>query len=202
MKSNLILMLFMVIISQRVSAQTKTSGYEKSIEFGYQMELRQPSTGILRFNNDIDAFSAIFVNGHRFNDYVFLGGGLGFEYSTWEELDLGYSGSRILNCETYSIPILIRGKFNFTKGKVSPYALIDAGYNLFLIGSPYRFEYNSRSYKRSGVFINPALGVDFKLTSKQTLFFNVGCDLLRPNTSDYYESYLITSLSFKLGLKF
>lgn len=190
----------MILASLNVMVNAQTKGYEKSIEFGYAMELGQPSSGIIKYNNDIDGFSAIFTNGYRFNESFFIGAGLGFDYSVWQQLD--YS-RRIEDFATYSIPIFMRGKFNVTKGKISPYILLDAGYNLFIIGSVWKFEDNGRSYKRSGMFITPALGLDFKLNSKKTLFFHCGYDVLFHNANEYYNtSYSIKSLSFKLGLKF
>lgn len=188
----------MVIICQSVNAQTK--GYEKSIELGYQMELGQPSSSLLKINNDIDGLSAIFMNGYRFNESFFIGGGLGFEYSVWQEFK--FSQTSLTDFATYCIPILVRGKFNVIKGKISPYILLDAGYNLFIIGSVYMFESNGYSYKRSGVFVNPALGVDFKVNSKQTLFFHCGYNILNQSANEHYASYSIKSLSFKLGIKF
>lgn len=195
----LLLLAVLAFLNVIVNAQTK--GYEKSIELGYQMELGQPSSGLLKINNDIDGFSAIFMNGYRFNESFFIGGGLGFEYSAWQEFE--FSETRPTDFATYSIPILLRGKFNIIKGKVSPYILLDAGYNLFIIGSVWKFEDNGRSYKRSGMFVNPALGVDFKVSSKQTLFFHCGYNIQFQSVNEYhYNSYSIGSLSFKFGLKF
>lgn len=191
----------MILASLNVMVNAQTKGYEKSIELGYQMELGQPSSSIFKYNNDIDGFSAIFTNGYRFNESFFIGGGLGFEYSAWQEFE--FSQTSLTDFATYCIPIFVRGKFNVIKGKVSPYILLDAGYNLFVIGSVWMFESNGRSYKRSGMFINPALGVDFKVNSKQTLFFHCGYDIQFQNINEYYHnSYSIKSLSFKLGLKF
>ncbi len=171
--------------------------YENSIEFGGMFEL---GNDILQMN-DVSALSLTYIGGCKLGDYFFIGGGIGIDYSLWDEL--GYSSIR--SEYSVSMPLYLRTKVNFTAHKFSPYCSLDFGYN-FMLGSSedYLFEgiHNEWSYKRSGFIFSPTIGIDFKLENENNLYlgFSYMLNLFAQNERSY--SYYYNSLGFKVGVGF
>ena len=190
----LITTLFIITI---VVANAQARGYEKSIEFSGLFEIKK---NILPLKN-VSALNLNFVNGFRANDYFFIGGGIGVDYSTWESL----GHSQVFKDYSASIPVFIRAKANFTKTTISPFISFDLGYN-FMIGSSddYVFDGISKefSYKRSGVFISPTIGADFKINDNNSVY--VGLSYLLSTFSENKNSYShnVNSIGFRLGWDF
>lgn len=189
----LLTLLFVTTIG--VNAQSKES--EKSIEFGGMFEV---GDDILPLKN-VSALSLAFVNGCRTNDYFFIGGGIGIDYSTWEAL--GYSS--VYSCYSVSLPLFIRAKVYFSNEDIAPFLSFDLGYNL-MIGSTedYCFDgiSNEYAYKRSGIFISPSLGTDFKIDDKTIMYIGLSYMLNSFGENNHSYSHSYNSIGFKIGCKF
>jgi hypothetical protein len=107
--------------------------------------------------------------------------------------------------ENYSlhIPLFMRFKANFTKTKVSPYFLLNAGYN-FIILSPFKKDSQDDLYKGNGALINPCIGFDVNFNEKIGLFFHAGYHIHRNTSSEVVYTHNSTrhSVSLNLGVKF
>lgn len=158
----------MLLISSSLKAQNK--GYE----------------GIFNTNILLDMWydelfaGAKYTNGYRFNKHLFIGGGSGFFIATKlgnDELKIGtdYNYKVLDNYLQLVIPIFSTIKVNFTKTRVSPFFLLDLGYN---IG-------NTNNYNdviTSGVFIFPNFGMDVNIGDEMKYAFIVQAGLnLQPN---------------------
>lgn len=177
-----------------LSAQER--GYEKTIEV-------EGSVGLDEYSKF--AFGASMINGYRVNPYFFAGAGVGFKY--FDTLYYtSYSGTETYNSYDgkYLMPIWLRLKANFTDTRISPYAIFDCGWT-FDVG---KNEYTTAK----GPFIEPQLGLDFKLEDDMALYCSVGYNLQRYQYTSYNISsssldtcghiYYIGTISFHFGVKF
>lgn len=115
-----------------------------------------------------------YIAGYRINNHYFVGLGVGanlgfgIENST---LWLGEYG--ILSRGDYYFPVFAHFRANIINGRFSPYAALSAGVNL---GMPQTLflDLAKTKYNTLGAFINPQVGVSYRLTPKFGIFAAVG----------------------------
>lgn len=115
-----------------------------------------------------------YIAGYRINNHYFVGLGVGanlgfgIENST---LCLGECG--ILSRGDYYFPAFAHFRANIINGRFSPYAALSAGVN---IGMPQTLflDLVKTKYNTLGAFINPQVGVSYRLTPKFGIFAAVG----------------------------
>jgi len=167
-----------------LTASAQKQGYEKSIA-------AYANIGVGKYNNS--AFGITMVNGYRFNDYFFAGIGFGIAYSnelqsatTWTYWGVTSERRR----DGYPIPIYLQAKAYLTTGNVRPFVLMNVGYTFDIM------EYMKDA---PGLMFEPALGVDFAIGEKQSIFIMGGFNL------QHYEfgnvSYF-KSIALKFGFRF
>lgn len=137
-------------------AFAQDKGYEKSIEF---------NAGIGLDNTSKYSFGLTMINGYRFNDYLFLGAGLGYEYFQ----ALYYTSHRYNESYKSYVPkslikLGLRAKVNLSKGNVSPFFSFDFG-GALQVGS------NSKHSSATGIYYEPAFGIDFKFNGSKNGFY-------------------------------
>lgn len=141
------------------TAFAQNKGYEKSIEFNAGVGL----------NNSKYSFGLTMINGYRFNDHLFLGAGVGYEYLNALYMHTYRRGSSSSSYDSKSlIKLGLRAKGNLSKGNISPFLSFDFG-GALQVGS--NAEYSSAT----GIYYEPAFGVDFKFgESKNELYIMLG----------------------------
>ncbi len=182
------ILLTAVILSMTVNAQN--TGYEKSVSFFGNF-------GVGKYANSTYGFNM--VNGYRFNQYFYLGFGVGIGYSS--ELssvtEYVYLGTKERRQDRYPIPLYLQAKFNLTNGAVSPFILVNAGYTLDI-----------KEYLKDapGLMLNPALGVEIPVGEKQAILVSAGFKLQHGTMfeSGAYtrSSLMFKSISAEIGFKF
>lgn len=158
MKKGLSTMLAILFAACAVSfAQSK--GYEKSIEVNAGVALDKMS----KFS-----FGVSMINGYRINEHFFIGALVGYEY-----FDALYMSSYQPEEDSYKsydpknlLKIGARVKANLSKGKISPFLSFDIGGGIQVVRTDY--------YPATGIYLEPAFGVDFKLQEKQTVYVMLG----------------------------
>lgn len=158
MKKGLSTMLAILFAACAVSfAQSK--GYEKSIEVNAGVALDKMS----KFS-----FGVSMINGYRINEHFFIGALVGYEY-----FDALYMSSYQPEEDSYKsydpknlLKIGARVKANLSKGKISPFLSFDIGGGIQVARTDY--------YPATGIYLEPAFGVDFKLQEKQTVYVMLG----------------------------
>lgn len=152
---------------------TKSSlkGYKGFVETGYIFDL-----------SDFDAnrFEVSTTHGYQFNNYLFVGGGIGIDYYTDADLT--------------SVPIFASFRANFTNKRITPFADIKTGYAAGDV---------------DGAFCTVGLGVRFALAKKMALNLKLEYAYLEYeqeyyyNSSYYYDdSESINGIGIKLGFEF
>lgn len=138
--------------------------FEKGIEVYGGMSLKAPSQY---------AAGANFIGALRFNPYLSLGAGLGYQYANALVSQATSIGNGTGNTEAYAaadrLKLFGRIKGNFTRSRISPIAAVDAG-------AAIKFSKQSQN-TMSGFFAEPALGCDFGLHGHKVFAVFVGYQL-------------------------
>lgn len=149
-----------VLLTVCITSSAQSSGYEKAIEV----------KGAIGLDDRTDyAFGASMINGYRFNDYLFLGAGVGYEYlnGLYYHNYGGKSSSYDSKSTQNIIQLYVRVKANFTNAKISPFASLD-------LGNSFNLDSTDEIKMAKGFFFEPAIGCDFKLNDKQTFYISLG----------------------------
>lgn len=180
----------------------QSQGYEKSVEI----------KGGIGLDDRTDyAFGLSMVNGYRFNDYLYLGVGVGYEYlnglfyHSYNSVGK-YSTSSYDSKSTQNIiQLYARVKVNFTTAKISPFASFD-------LGNSFNLDSTNDIKMANGLFFEPAIGCDFKTSGKQTFYFALGYSqqnyeyefthATTYNPGHELEKTSAGSLNIHVGLKF
>ena len=120
-------------------------------------------------------FSLTPVGGYTFSEHLFLGGGVSFCFNTVD------------NFFSMSMPVFVRGKYSLLKSRITPYVLLDAGYDPLFVSVNHEI---SESYvpshgdlwiygTRGGFYIRPELGVSLRLRRRKSVNFGIGYSLQR-----------------------
>lgn len=118
-----------------------------------------------------------YIAGYRFNNQIYLGGGVGVLWNMHEgqairSLAMTYD-SNFLNPGLISVPIFAYFKANFIDRRCSPFFAISVGGN-FSSKQTLILDLCDVQYSTIGVFINPQLGINFRTTTKTSIYFTGG----------------------------
>ena len=111
------------------------------------------------------AIGANYIAGYRFNDVVFLGGGVGLSmidgYSYSDPYDACYYGE-------VQARLFANSRFYLTTTRLQPFFDISAGIT-YLEEERHYYEYNDW-----GIMLNPQFGVNYKIKEKLSFYINLG----------------------------
>lgn len=192
--------MFMLCLAALITGNAYAQrGYEKSIE-------ANASIGVGKYSNT--SFGVSMINGYRFNEYFFIGAGIGFGYSNaLNGIDIDkYGFTTEYRTDAYLIPIYANLKANFTKSKIFPFFRVNIGYT---------FDVNQYIKDAPGLMVEPAIGVDFKINTENIIYAAFGLNLQHSKysytrnvgTTDSNwdittKSEMLKSVSIKIGVKF
>lgn len=114
-------------------------------------------------------FSLTPVGGYTFSKHLFLGGGISFCFNTSNDFF------------SMSVPLFVRGKYSLLKSRVTPYILLDIGFDPAYIFIDYDI---SEDYIPShgdlwiygthgGFYLQPELGVSLHLRRRRSVNFGI-----------------------------
>lgn len=145
----IILLLAVVLAAFTTYAQEQSKGYRGFAEIGY---------GIGVGDYDFGRFSIETSHGYQFNHYIFLGAGLGFQFSSkYETPGMEYALDK--RDSKVDIPIFANLHFNFLKKKFSPFVDLKGG----------AFVNNG-----GGAYVNASAGLRIATTARQSVNISVG----------------------------
>lgn len=175
--------------SQTITTKTKvkkerkilppvTPGYEQSIEATF-------STFDLTGKAEHDfQFGVDYIGGYRFNNYFYAGIGVGLCFSTRTTAPvLNRYGSNRYELEdvyenVFKVPLYLYARVYMTKTRCQPFFALSIGGQISGRKTIYNdtdFEdLDNKSYSSSSFFINPQLGVNYRITEKFSLYLTAG----------------------------
>jgi hypothetical protein len=135
------------------------------------------------------------IGGYRFNDYLSLGLGTGYNQYINSLFSYYYNGLSY-NWNYYHggfIPLYVDFKVNMTKTKFSPYWQMDAGYG-----------FSVNRFGKGGYMLGSSVGCDYKLDNRHII--SLGFNWLMQNTTytPYYytQRYCLQTVGVNLGFTF
>lgn len=175
MKKATFIIAILIITSTSVYGQVENhskQGYQGMFNIKYAIGVEHEGTNIVEFN---------LVNGYRFNQYIFVGGGIGVNYY--------YQGSK----NTF-IPVYVDFRAYFTDNEVTPYININLGYSFYeskkKVGCFAMCEYEGNVTSSGGLFFNPSVGVTINLPdTKSALNISIGYQLQKLSTSTHIVTF-------------
>ncbi len=196
----IILAVATIFVSFTLFAQNK--GYEKSIEVNGAIGLDDCQKY---------TFGISMINGYRINNYLFIGAGVGYEYLNGLNYhSYQYKGGLLesTSFDSYdvrnNIQLFGRAKANLTNTKVSPFIILDLGYNVGLSGNEIKMA--------NGFFFQPSFGCDLAINEKQSVYIMLGYngqnytyewfDTTYGSTGKETKEQLAGKFCFHIGFKF
>ena len=145
-----ILLLIAVLASVlTASAQEQSKGYRGFAELGY---------GIGVGDYDFGRFSIETSHGYQFNHYIFLGAGVGFQFSSkYETPDMDIALDK--RDSKVDIPIFANFRANFLKKRFSPFVDLKGG---------------AYVNNGGGAYVNASAGLRIATTARQAVNISVG----------------------------
>lgn len=160
------------------------SGYYGLIELGYGMQVGDKGYDIGKFN---------FINGYRFSPHFSAGIGVGLRYYAYDVFEENFFGYSDL-IETGGIPVFLDLRAHFSKGNVSPYLVLNAG-----------FTFDSQMFEPN-LMISPGAGVKIKVSRKSSFLVGISYDIQEYTLYDFEQESLLdeklTNVSLNLGFSF
>ena len=114
-----------------------------------------------------------YIGGYRFNNYLFAGAGVGAEIPFGRCIWFDAGDSYLTRGVTF--PLFAHVRANFLNRRCSPFFALSAGAR-FMIPQSISIRNNPDSYDYNYIsaFINPQLGVNFRVTPKTSIYLSVG----------------------------
>ena len=151
-----------------------------------------------------------YIGGYRFNNKNFLGIGAGIRYAfaaealTMTDLNMGAS----LPGNSYVVPVFLYYRYNFLNGRFSPFLGLSAGAN-FSTRAVLHLELCDVKYTTIGGFLDPQVGINYRITPKYSLYLSIGFNLYTMskcigNTgySATFQHSLYYGVDFHIGVAF
>lgn len=153
----------LVITREKLPAVKR--GYEQSVDASYTMR-KADTTKV----NGIDLH---YIGGYRFNSHIFLGAGTGlsFDFESQDQRNPYDEGA--LDIPAVSLPLFVFFKAYFLKTRVSPFFSLAAG-GRFSTKKQLDLDGGSIDYSTLRYFANPALGVNYRINARHSIYFTAG----------------------------
>ena len=158
----------------------KLKGYRSMVEVSGDMSL----------NLDM-SFNVSYIGGYQINNYFYVGAGVGVGFNANETDSQDYSyikdcvGVESLPLNTIKIPVFGYFRANFLDGRCAPFFALTVGYNFGTTHNFYMPWNNIVRYSTGGVFINPQIGVNYRLNKKYDLYLAFGFNLPQVPSIDW-----------------
>jgi hypothetical protein len=197
-----------------VSNSDFVPGYHGFVDFGYTIGMGDSAHAFNRMELTI-------TQGYQFSPSLFVGLGTGIHlYSDSVPLRKIVDKKPVVSSLSYVFPIFVDLRYNFSDGKIKPYAALKAGYGIGL-SKTFSETVNSETGQRSrkteykaetlGFYVAPTVGVKFMLG--RSLAFNLGAGYsvqlyndvtLKPGTTNtsIKKTDMMGGVTLKAGLEF
>lgn len=188
------------VLTIRKKSESKLDKYFKDIKQYsvpqnkkmYNIFMGKLMVGMNSFNETTGGGGVYYAGGYRFNRFVNLGLGLGFER----------------NGEFNLMPVFVDLRGYLMKTSTSMYYSLGAGYNIALPTSSWQF--NNIHGQKGGLYLHPSIGVRFKSREKTHLMMDFGYTIQSNSikVDDWWwgnsvqQTYFMFRPTLRIGLMF
>lgn len=164
-------------------------GYESIVGLSYSMVGNENYVG------------ANYIGGYRINNIFFAGAGVGANMRLGTPINFVEIKKPLeLSRGSFYIPIYLHFRAQLLNRRCTPFVALSAGYN---VSQPQQFdlELTSIKYNASGLFINPQVGVTYRVKPKLGIYCAVGFDAsMMPECIDNTGYSATIKQGFKYGI--
>jgi hypothetical protein len=123
-----------------------------------------------------------YIGGYQANNCIFFGIGTGINLAQTYEWD---HREQRLSPNLWNVPVYAYLRTNFINNSCSPFFTLSAGYQFSTRREILVAFDQIVKYKTSAIFVNPQLGVDFRINPKHSVYVAAGATLFqRPEIVD------------------
>ena len=160
-----------------------SKGYQQSLEFTFSTyDLSVKAEESFQFGID-------YIGGYRFSNYFFAGVGIGLNFNNsvttpclnygwyvFSQDDYAVSG---INENVFKVPLYLHIRLYMTKTRCQPFFALSlggqiSGHKKIENDTGYFPDLNDWTYSTSSFFLNPELGVSYRITEKYNLYLAIG----------------------------
>ena len=183
----------------------KQSGFGSIVDVSYMPYMAA-------FDYRYPSFGVNYTAGYRFNNQIYLGAGVGANLNmngglATRSVTKLYNSNYLSPC-LISVPVFVYFRANFIDRRCSPFFAVSAGANLSA-KQTLALDLYEVKYSTNGAFINPQLGVNFRTTTKTSVYLSLGFQCFTAPTCISYTGYSATiksalgyGLDFHFGFTF
>lgn len=201
-------------IASIASAQLVQSSAWITTKYSFQPRFEQIVN--LSYDNiltyDHSSFTASYIAGYRFGYHLFLGGGLGFNFTIspgYQYVDMDdynyydYDNSMYRTTQTFNLPIFAYVRAYLLKSKHSPFVALAFG-GRFSTSRELEIESNIITHTTCGLLMNPQFGMSHYLTNNIAIYYAMGlsCQTYPTFYPVYFKSELNVGINVNLGITF
>ncbi len=147
-----------------------------------------------------------YIGGYQANNCIYFGIGTGINLTQTYEWN---NQEQQLSPNSWNVPVYAYLRTNFINNRCSPFFALSAGYQ-FSTKREFAMPFGQKvKYKTSAIFVNPQLGVDFRINTKHSIYVAAGATLFqRPEIIEVtpmtatFGSGLGCSIDLHLGFTF
>ena len=171
------------------SAELK--GYRSQVEATFGLDLDLMCTSNIHY-----------IGGCQINNILYIGIGTGVslylnDAPTPQWSANSYSDMANLPLNWWSVPVFGYFRANFANRRLTPFFALSAGYRF---GTKHDFDMPWESYEEystGGVFINPQIGLNFRMTKKSDIYITAGFNLMQMPRFDNVLSTMFDAEFYK-----
>ena len=132
-----------------------------------------------------------YIAGYRFNRWLYAGVGLGLSFENGNDYKARYIRPK------FTVPLYLHAKayVNLANKRYAPFFALSTGVNIAT-----DLKDSEEYYNPTYLFIEPAVGFDYRLTSKISAYLQLGLNV--HSVSSHYENDAECDMSIKLGFVF
>ena len=146
----------------RVEYAEHIEGYESFVNISYNMMSNESYAGL------------DYIGGYRFNNNIFFGAGAGVNMQIVTPLNYVVMNESLeLSHGAFYFPVYAHFRAQLLNRRFTPFFAFSAGYNISLPQS-FDLELISINYNASGLFVNPQVGVTYRVKTKLGIYCAAG----------------------------
>ena len=188
--------------AERIAKERADKREARKIEYAKHIKGYESFAGVSYSMMSNESYAGVnYIGGYRINNNFFLGAGVGANVRVVAPVNtVEIYEALTLSHGSFYIPAFIHFRAQLLNRRCTPFLALSAGYN---ISSPQQFDLEliSIKYNASGMFVNPQVGVTYRVKPKLGIYCAVGFDAsMMPECIDNTGYSATIKQGFKYGI--
>ena len=198
---------------KRIAAEKAAAEKQKRIEAHKAYVEEWKSASLKGYRSQVEATFGLdfdlmctsnihYIGGYQINNILYVGVGTGVslylnDVPTPKWSANSYSDMANLPLNRWSVPVFGYFRANFANRRLIPFFALSAGYRF---GTKHYFDMpwdSYAEYSTSGIFVNPQIGLNFRMTKKSDIYITAGFNLMQMPRFDNVLSTMFDAVFYK-----